>query len=65
MNNDEVLNGSFNVVMSVQGPIGKTGPQGDPAFIHFSIVDGNLIVEQAFENYFFVINNDGELVVNF
>lgn len=65
MNNDEVLSGSFNVVMSVQGPIGKTGPQGDPAFIQFKIENGYLIVEQAYENYQFVINNDGDLIVIF
>jgi hypothetical protein len=64
MNNDEVLDGTFDVVMSVQGPIGKTGAKGDPAFIQFHIDNGCLIVEQAFDNYTFRIVGD-ELIVIF
>jgi hypothetical protein len=59
MNNDEVLDGTFDVMLSVQGPIGKTGPQGEPAFIKFKIENGYLIVDQAYENYTFrIVGND-------
>ncbi len=47
-----------------QGPRGKVGPKGDPAFIKFNIdANGNLIVDEVYENYIFVIVN-GDLTVN-
>ena len=55
----------ISVTLNTAGPRGFRGPQGEPAFIQFSIVDGCLYVEQAYENYIFVISNNGDLVVNF
>jgi len=56
---------TISVSLGSAGPRGFKGDKGDPSFIEFRIVDGCLIVEQAFENYIFVINTNGELVVNF
>ena len=62
-NNKEVV--IISATLSSQEPTGPRGPQGLPAFIQFNIVNGCLIVEQAYDNYIFVITNDGDLVVNF
>lgn len=56
---------TISVELNTAGPRGYKGDKGDPSFIQFSIVNGCLIVEQAYDNYYFVITNDGDLVVNF
>ncbi|MBO7734892.1 MAG: hypothetical protein J6S67_20190 [Methanobrevibacter sp.] len=55
----------ISVTLNTAGPRGYKGDKGDPSFIQFHIVNGCLIVEQAYENYIFVISNNGDLVVNF
>ena len=55
----------ISVELNTAGPRGFKGDKGDPSFIQFHIANGCLIVEQAYNNYVFVINNDGDLVVNF
>lgn len=59
MNNEEVLDGTFEVVMSVQGPIGR---RGLPAFIQFYIDNGNLYVDEVYDDYTYEIK-DGYLYV--
>ena len=55
--------GTFNVFMSVQGPIGKTGPKGDPGFLQFRIENGNLIlINETPDAMNFVIVN-GNLIM--
>ena len=56
---------TISVSLGSAGPRGYKGDKGDPSFIQFSIVNGCLYVEQAYENYIFVISNNGDLVVNF
>ena len=46
---------TISVELNTAGPRGYKGDKGDPSFIQFSIVNGCLIVEQAYDNYYFVI----------
>lgn len=62
MDNNEVI--IMSATLAAQGPTGPVGPRGEPAFIKFNIdANGNLIVDEVYENYIFVIVN-GELTVN-
>lgn len=54
---------TISVELNTAGPRGFRGERGLPAFIQFNINNGNLIVEQVYDDYVFVINNDGELIV--
>ena len=52
----------LNVISVELNTAGPRGFKGDPSFIQFHIANGCLIVEQAYENYEFIIVN-GDLVV--
>lgn len=55
MDNNEVI--IVSATLAAQGPTGPVGPRGEPAFIKFNIIDGNLIVDELYDDFTFVIVN--------
>lgn len=61
MDNNEVI--IMSATLAAQGPTGPQGPKGDPGYLVFEIQGNNLVLIENTKGMVFVINSDGQLIM--